>query len=224
MIDLVKRLEPKNIEDITALLALFRPGPLGSGMIDDFINRKKGKVEIQYLHPQLEPILRDTYGVIVYQEQVMQIASALAGFSLGQADILRKAMGKKVKEIMKKQNQLFLKGAVKNGIDRKKAQEIFDLIAYFAGYGFNKSHSVSYAFISYQTAYLKAHYPVEYMAALLTSIMQNTDKVVKYIKECQNINLKILPPDINESLIDFTVVDRDAIRFGLVLFLIFAGE
>jgi DNA polymerase-3 subunit alpha len=215
MIDLVKRLEPKNIEDITALLALFRPGPLGSGMIDDFINRKKGKVEIKYLHPQLEPILRDTYGVIVYQEQVMQIASELAGFSLGQADILRKAMGKKVKEIMKKQNQLFLKGAVKNGIDKKTAQEIFDLIAYFAGYGFNKSHSVSYAFISYQTAYLKAHYPVEYMAALLTSIMQNTDKVVKYIKECQNINLKILPPDINESLIDFTVVDRDAIRFGL---------
>jgi DNA polymerase-3 subunit alpha len=215
MIDLVKRLEPKNIEDITALLALFRPGPLGSGMIDDFINRKKGKIEIKYLHPQLEPILRDTYGVIVYQEQVMQIASELAGFSLGQADILRKAMGKKVKEIMKKQNQLFLKGAVKNGIDKKTAQEIFDLIAYFAGYGFNKSHSVSYAFISYQTAYLKAHYPVEYMAALLTSIMQNTDKVVKYIKECQNINLKILPPDINESLIDFTVVDRDAIRFGL---------
>jgi DNA polymerase-3 subunit alpha len=215
MIDLVKRLEPKNIEDITALLALFRPGPLGSGMIDDFINRKKGKVEIKYLHPQLEPILRDTYGVIVYQEQVMQIASELAGFSLGQADILRKAMGKKVKEIMKKQNQLFLKGAVKNGIDKETAQEIFDLIAYFAGYGFNKSHSVSYAFISYQTAYLKAHYPVEYMAALLTSIMQNTDKVVKYIKECQNINLKILPPDINESLVDFTVVDRDTIRFGL---------
>jgi DNA polymerase III subunit alpha len=215
MIDLVKRLEPKNIEDVTALLALFRPGPLGSGMIDDFINRKKGKVEIKYLNPQLEPILRDTYGVIVYQEQVMQIASELAGFSLGQADILRKAMGKKVKEIMKKQNQLFLKGAVKNGINKEIAQEIFDLIAYFAGYGFNKSHSVSYAFISYQTAYLKAHYKVEYMAALLTSIMQNTDKVVKYIKECQNINLKILPPDINESLIDFTVVDRGAIRFGL---------
>jgi DNA polymerase-3 subunit alpha len=215
MIDLVKRLEPKNIEDITALLALFRPGPLGSGMIDDFIDRKKGKVEIKYIHPRLEPILRDTYGVIVYQEQVMQIASELAGFTLGQADILRKAMGKKVKEIMKKQNQLFLKGAVKNGIDKKTAQEIFDLIAYFAGYGFNKSHSVSYAFISYQTAYLKAHYPVEYMAALLTSIMQNTDKVVKYIKECQNIKLKILPPDINESLTDFTVVDKETIRFGL---------
>jgi len=215
MIDLVKRLEPKNIEDITALLALFRPGPLGSGMIDDFINRKKGKIEIKYLHPSLEPILRDTYGVIVYQEQVMQVASQLAGFSLGQADILRKAMGKKEKEVMKKQHQLFIKGAVKNNIDKGTANEIYDLIAYFAGYGFNKSHSVSYAFISYQTAYLKAHYPVEYMAALLTSIMQNTDKVVKYIKECQNINLKILPPDINESLIDFTVVDREKIRFGL---------
>jgi DNA polymerase III subunit alpha len=215
MIDLVKRMEPKNIEDVTALLALFRPGPLGSGMIDDFINRKKGKVKIKFLHPKLEPILRDTYGVIVYQEQVMQIASQLAGFSLGQADILRKAMGKKKKDVMKKQHQLFIDGSDKNGIDRKTAEEIYDLIAYFAGYGFNKSHSVSYAFISYQTAYLKSHYPVEYMAALLTSIMQNTDKVVKYIKECQNINLKILPPDINESLVDFTVVDKKAIRFGL---------
>ncbi|MDD4287999.1 MAG: DNA polymerase III subunit alpha [Atribacterota bacterium] len=215
MIDLVKRLEPRNIEDITALIALFRPGPLGSNMIDDFIDRKKGNSEIKYIHPSLEPILRDTYGVIVYQEQVMQIASQLAGFSLGQADILRKAMGKKKKEVMKKQQQLFIEGAVKNEIERQTASEIFDLIAYFAGYGFNKSHSVSYAFISYQTAYLKAHYPVEFMAALLTSIMQNTDKVVKYIKECQNMGLKILPPDINESLIDFTVVDKDAIRFGL---------
>lgn len=215
MVDLVKRMEAESIEDITALLALFRPGPLGSGMIDDFINRKKGKVEIKYLHPKLEPILRDTYGVIVYQEQVMQIASQLAGYSLGQADILRKAMGKKIKEVMKKQQKQFIEGSVKNGIDKKTAEEIYDLIAYFAGYGFNKSHSVSYAFLSYQTAYLKAHYPVEFMAALLTSIMQNTDKVVKYIKECQNMGLKILPPDINESLIDFTVVDDKTIRFGL---------
>lgn len=215
MVDLVKKMEAKNIEDITALLALFRPGPLGSGMIDDFINRKKGKVEITYLHPKLEPILRDTYGVIVYQEQVMQIASQLAGYSLGQADILRKAMGKKIKEVMKKQQKQFIEGAVKNGIEKKTADEIYDLIAYFAGYGFNKSHSVSYAFLSYQTAYLKVNYPVEFMAALLTSIMQNTDKVVKYIKECQNMGLKILPPDINESLIDFTVVDDQTIRFGL---------
>ena len=167
------------------------------------------------MHPKLEPILRDTYGVIVYQEQVMQIASQLAGYSLGQADILRKAMGKKIKEVMKKQQKQFIEGSVKNGIDKKTAEEIYDLIAYFAGYGFNKSHSVSYAFLSYQTAYLKAHYPVEFMAALLTSIMQNTDKVVKYIKECQNMGLKILPPDINESLIDFTVVDDKTIRFGL---------
>lgn len=215
MTDLVKRMEPKNIEDITALLALFRPGPLGSGMIDDFINRKKGKVEIQYLHPKLEPILKDTYGVIVYQEQVMQIASQLAGYSLGEADILRKAMGKKIKEVMAKQQEQFTEGALKNGIDKKTANDIYDLIAYFADYGFNKSHSVSYAFLSYQTAYLKAHYPVEYMAALLTSIMQFTDKVVKYIKECQSMGLKILPPDINESLIDFTVVDNETIRFGL---------
>ncbi len=215
MMELVKRMEPKNIEDITALLALFRPGPLGSGMIDDFINRKKGKIEIKYLHPKLEQVLHDTYGVIVYQEQVMQIASLLAGYSLGEADILRKAMGKKKKEVMKKQHQQFIQGAVKNGIDAKTAEEIYDLISFFAGYGFNKSHSVSYAFVSYQTAYLKTHYPVEYMAALLTSIMQNTDKVVKYIKECQNMNLKILPPDINESLVDFTVVDRKKIRFGL---------
>ncbi len=215
MTDLVKRMEPQNIEDITALLALFRPGPLGSGMIDDFINRKKGKVEIQYLHPKLEPILKDTYGVIVYQEQVMQIASQLAGYSLGQADILRKAMGKKIEDVMKKQQKQFIEGATKNGIDKKTAEEIYDLIAYFAGYGFNKSHSVSYAFLSYQTAYLKAHYPVEYMAALLTSIMQNTDKVVKYIKECQSMGLKILAPDINESLIDFTVVNEETIRFGL---------
>jgi len=215
MVDLVKRLEPENIEDITALLALYRPGPLGSGMIDDFINRKKGKVEIKYLHPLLESILKDTYGVIVYQEQVMQIASRLAGYSLGEADILRKAMGKKIKEVMKKQQKQFIEGAIQNGIAKKTAEEIYDLIAYFAGYGFNKSHSVSYAFLSYQTAYLKAHYPVEYMAALLTSIMQNTDKVVKYIKECQIMGLEILPPDINESLIDFTVVNKTTIRFGL---------
>lgn len=215
MVDLVKRLEPENIEDITALLALYRPGPLGSGMIDDFINRKKGKVEIKYLHPLLESILKDTYGVIVYQEQVMQIASQLAGYSLGEADILRKAMGKKIKEVMKKQQKQFIEGAIQNGIAKKTAEEIYDLIAYFAGYGFNKSHSVSYAFLSYQTAYLKAHYPVEYMAALLTSIMQNTDKVVKYIKECQIMGLEILPPDINESLIDFTVVNKTTIRFGL---------
>jgi len=216
MRDLVKRLKPENIEDITALLALYRPGPLGSGMIEDFINRKKGTIEIKYIHPQLESILKETYGVIVYQEQVMKIASKLAGFTLGQADILRKAMGKKQKGVMEKQRELFIKGAQKNNIKKNTAAEIFDLIAYFAGYGFNKSHSVSYAFISYQTAYLKNHYTIEYMASLLTSIMGNNDKVALYIKECRNVNIKILPPDINQSLVNFTVVgEGKAIRFGL---------
>lgn len=215
MRDLVKRLKPENIEDITALLALYRPGPLGSGMIEDFINRKRGAIEIKYSHPQLESILKETYGVIVYQEQVMKIASELAGFSLGQADILRKAMGKKQKGVMEKQRELFIKGAQKNNIKKNTAAEIFDLIAYFAGYGFNKSHSVSYAFISYQTAYLKTHYSIEYMASLLTSIMGNNDKVALYIKECRNTNIKILPPDINQSLVNFTVVGGKAIRFGL---------
>ena len=216
MRDLVKRLKPENIEDITALLALYRPGPLGSGMIEDFINRKKGMIEIKYIHPQLESILKETYGVIVYQEQVMKIASKLAGFTLGQADILRKAMGKKQKGVMEKQRELFIKGAQKNNIKKNTAAEIFDLIAYFAGYGFNKSHSVSYAFISYQTAYLKNHYTIEYMASLLTSIMGNNDKVALYIKECRNVNIKILPPDINQSLVNFTVVgEGKAIRFGL---------
>ena len=215
MRDLVKRLIPENIEDITALLALYRPGPLGSGMIEDFINRKKGIVKIKYLHPRLESILKETYGVIVYQEQVMKIASELAGFTLGQADILRKAMGKKQKGVMEKQRELFIKGAQKNNIQKNIAAEISDLIAYFAGYGFNKSHSVSYAFISYQTAYLKTHYTVEYMASLLTSIMGNNDKVALYIKECRNMSIEILPPDINQSLVNFTVVGGKAIRFGL---------
>ncbi len=215
MRDLVKRLKPESIEDITALLALYRPGPLGSGMIEDFINRKKGIVKIKYPHPKLESILKETYGVIVYQEQVMKIASELAGFTLGQADILRKAMGKKQKGVMEKQRELFIKGAQKNNIGKSTAAEISDLIAYFAGYGFNKSHSVSYAFISYQTAYLKTHYTVEYMASLLTSIMGNNDKVAAYIKECRNMNINILPPDINQSLVNFTVVGEKAIRFGL---------
>ena len=215
MRDLVKRLKPENIDDITALLALYRPGPLGSGMIEDFINRKKGEIKIKYPHPRLEPILKETYGVIVYQEQVMKVASELAGFSLGQADILRKAMGKKQKKVMEKQRELFIKGAQKNNINKNTAAEIFDLIAYFAGYGFNKSHSVSYAFISYQTAYLKQNYPVEYMASLLTSIMGNNDKIPLYIRECQNMEIQILPPDINQSLVNFTVVGDKSIRFGM---------
>ncbi|MEA2021232.1 MAG: DNA polymerase III subunit alpha, partial [Candidatus Caldatribacteriota bacterium] len=166
-------------------------------------------------HPRLEPILKETYGVIVYQEQVMKVASELAGFSLGQADILRKAMGKKQKKVMEKQRELFIKGAQKNKIKKNIAAEVFDLIAYFAGYGFNKSHSVSYAYISYQTAYLKKNYPVEYMASLLTSIMGNSDKISLYIRECQNMGIQILPPEINQSLVNFTVVGNKSIRFGM---------
>jgi len=215
MRDLVKRLKPENMDDITALLALYRPGPLGSGMIEDFISGKRGEVKIKYPHPRLEPILKETYGVIVYQEQVMKVASELAGFSLGQADILRKAMGKKQKNVMEKQRELFIKGAQKNKIKKNIAAEVFDLIAYFAGYGFNKSHSVSYAYISYQTAYLKKNYPVEYMASLLTSIMGNSDKISLYIRECQNMGIQILPPEINQSLVNFTVVGNKSIRFGM---------
>jgi len=195
--------------------------------VDDFIKRKKGSTKTVYDLPQLEPILKDTYGVIVYQEQVMQIARTLAGYSLGGADLLRRAMGKKDPEVMKKEKVPFLEGAKKQGIDLKKAEAIFDLMAKFAEYGFNKSHSAAYALISYQTAFLKAHYPVEYMAALLTSEVQDTDKVVKYIYEARQMGITILPPDVNESRWDFTVVDAHeretvepgstigSIRFGL---------
>jgi DNA polymerase III subunit alpha len=227
MRDIVIKLKPSVFEDLIALVALYRPGPLGSGMVDDFIKRKKGSTKITYELPQLEPILKDTYGVIVYQEQVMQISRTLAGYSLGGADLLRRAMGKKDPEVMAKEKVPFLKGAEKLGIDPKKAGAIFDLMAKFAEYGFNKSHSAAYALITYQTAYLKAHYPVEYMSALLTSEVQDTDKVVKYIYESRQMGINILPPDVNESRWDFTVVeahDRDniepgstigSVRFGL---------
>jgi DNA polymerase-3 subunit alpha len=227
MRDIVIKMKPQCFEDLIALVALYRPGPLGSGMVDDFIKRKKGATRITYELPQLEPILKDTYGVIVYQEQVMQISRTLAGYSLGQADLLRRAMGKKDPEVMAKEKVPFLDGAKKQGIDVKKAEAIFDLMAKFAEYGFNKSHSAAYALISYQTAYLKAHYPVDYMAALLTSEVQDTDKVVKYIYEARQMGINILPPDVNESRSDFTVVeahDREnvepgstigSIRFGL---------
>jgi DNA polymerase III subunit alpha len=227
MRDIVIKMKPNVFEDLIALVALYRPGPLGSGMVDDFIKRKKGSTKITYELPQLEPILKDTYGVIVYQEQVMQIARTLAGYSLGGADLLRRAMGKKDPEVMAKEKVPFLKGAEKLGINLKKAEAIFDLMAKFAEYGFNKSHSAAYALITYQTAYLKAHFPVEYMAALLTSEVQDTDKVVKYIHESRQMGIEILPPDVNESRWDFTVVeahDREniepgssigSIRFGL---------
>jgi len=216
MRDLLKKLMPERFEDLIALLALYRPGPIGSGMLDDFMKRKHGQVPIKYEHPKLEPILKETYGIMVYQEQIMQIASALAGFSLAQADILRKAMGKKIPEVMEKQRNNFTHGCLKNGIKESTATKIFDLIEYFSGYGFNKSHSTAYALISYRTAYLKANYPVEFMTALLTSERDNTDKIVTYVNEAQQMGLKVLPPDINESDVLFKVEDESSIRFGLL--------
>lgn len=214
MRDLIMRMEPTQFEDIIALLALYRPGPLGSGMTDDFIKGKKGKSKIHYELPQLEPILKETYGVILYQEQVMKIANVLACFSLGEADLLRRAMGKKKTEEMAAQKNLFITRAIANAIPEKKAEKIFDLMEYFGGYGFNKSHSAAYALITFQTAYLKCHFPNQFMAALLTSEKGNSDKIVRYITECRRMGILILPPDVNESERDFTVVDK-GIRFGL---------
>jgi DNA polymerase-3 subunit alpha len=212
---ILRELRPEVFEDVIALVALYRPGPLGSGMVEDFIRRKHGRTEVQYLHPALKPILRDTYGVILYQEQVMRIASDLAGFSLGEADLLRRAMGKKKPDIIAGLRQQFLDGATARGVDPAVASQIFELMAYFAGYGFNKSHSAAYALIAYQTAYLKANYPVEFMTALLTSVKDNAEKVGAYVEECRALGLEVLPPDVNESRRDFTVVDGQRIRFGL---------
>lgn len=214
MRDLLKKLKPEEFSDIVALIALYRPGPMGSGMTDDFIRRKHGLIPIKYLHPQLEPILKDTYGVILYQEQVIRIAHELAGFSLSKADLLRQAMGKKISVLLDQQRKEFVEGAIKNEISKSIANKIFDLISHFAGYGFNKSHSSAYASISYQTAYLKVNYPLYYMTALLTSEMNNTDKLVRYIEVTKRMEIEILPPDINESERDFTVAG-DKIRFGL---------
>ncbi len=214
MRNLLMRIKPECFEDVVAILALYRPGPLESGMVEDFIKRKRDPSQITYDPPSLEPLLKETYGVIVYQEQVMAIANRLAGFSLGQADLLRRAMGKKKPEEMEKQKALFIAGAKNNQLPEKKAEKLFDLMAYFAGYGFNKSHSAAYALVTYQTAFLKAHYPTEFMAALLTSEMGNADKMVGYFTECRDLNIRVLPPDVNESQKDFTVVDG-GIRFGL---------
>ena len=214
MKELLVKLKPNCFEDVIAICALYRPGPLGSGMVDDFIQRKHGRKKITYDFPQLEPILKDTYGVIVYQEQVMLIAQVLAKYSLGGADLLRRAMGKKKAEEMAKQKEIFLKGAKENKLDPKKAEGVFDLMEKFAAYGFNKSHSAAYALVAYHTAYLKAHYPVEFMAALLTEDMENTDKVIKNISEVRSMGIEVLPPDINASDRSFTVHDK-AIRFGL---------
>src|SRR5260221_235461 len=214
MRDILRRYQPTRIEDLTALNALYRPGPIQGGMIDDFINRKQGKTKVSYELPQLKDILEETYGVILYQEQVMQIANRLASFSLGEADILRRAMGKKKKEEMAAQRAKFMTGCAANKIPEKKAERIFNLMEEFAGYGFNKSHSCAYALLAYQTAFLKTHYPVEFMAALLTSEAGNTEKVVKYINEARGMSISILPPDVNESDLYFTPVG-ESIRFGL---------
>ena len=213
MRDLLRQLRPNCIEDIVALVAMYRPGPMEQ--IPKFIERKHGRSKVEYEHPLMEAILKETYGIMVYQEQVMRIASDLAGFSLGEADILRRAMGKKSAELMAEQRKKFVDGAIKRGVTEKKADKIFGLMEQFAGYGFNKSHAAAYAIIAYQTAYLKANYPVEFMAALLTSETNDTDKIVKYIEECRTMGIEVLPPDVNESSSDFTVVE-DKIRFGLV--------
>lgn len=212
--EMTVKIRPNCFEDLVAILALYRPGPLDSGMAEEYIKRKHGKEKIKYLHPLLEPILKDTYGVIVYQEQVMQIVQVLAGYSMGDADILRRAMGKKDPEEMAAQRERFVSGAKAKKIEEKRATEIFDQMETFARYGFNKSHSAAYALVSYQTAYLKTHYPVEFMAALMTSEMGDTDKIIKNLAECRDKGIEVLAPDINESRSDFTPVG-DKIRFGL---------
>ena len=214
MRELLRKAKPERLDDLIALNALYRPGPLKSGMVDDFISRKQGKTEVKYELPQLAPILGDTYGVIAYQEQVMRIAAVLAGFSMGQSDVLRKAMGKKDPKVMAKQREAFMDGARKNGVNEKKATKIFDLMEFFAGYGFNKSHSTTYAWVAYQTGYLKANYPWHFMSALLTIEAANTDKLAMYLGECRDLGIPILPPDINTSQLPFTV-EKDGVRFGL---------
>lgn len=217
MRDLVKRLQPDHFDDLVAILALYRPGPLQSGMVDDFITRKHGRQHgpIDYLHPDLEPVLRATYGVILYQEQVMQIAQVLAGYSLGGADLLRRAMGKKKPEEMAKQRSVFVSGSTEKGYEAQRASEIFDLIEKFAGYGFNKSHSAAYALIAYRTAWLKAHYPEAFMAAVLTADMDNTDKLVLLKDDCGKLGIELRPPGVNVSEYGFTVAGKGAIAYGL---------
>lgn len=220
MKELIKRLQPDSLEDMIALVALFRPGPLQSGMVDDFINRKHGRAELSYPHPDyqhewLKPVLEPTYGIILYQEQVMQIAQVLAGYTLGQADMLRRAMGKKKPEEMAKQRSGFMEGCANNGIDKDLAGNIFDLVEKFAGYGFNKSHSAAYGLVSYQTAWLKAHYPASFMAAVISTEMDNLDKVVPLIEECRRMQLTVTPPDVNQGEYRFSVNDQGQVVYGL---------
>src|SRR6187401_1319427 len=214
MREILRRAKPQRLEDLIAMNALYRPGPLKGGMVDDYINRKAGRSEVKYELAALEPILADTYGVIAYQEQVMRMASVLAGFTMGQSDVLRKAMGKKDPKVMAKQREAFMSGALSKGVSEKKASKIFELMEFFAGYGFNKSHSTAYAFLAYQTAYLKANYPRHFAAALLTIEAANTDKLAVYIAESRERGIAVLPPDLNESQLHFTVVP-EGVRFGL---------
>jgi DNA polymerase III subunit alpha len=217
MRDLLRKSCPVCFEDIISILALYRPGPMGSGMLEDYVQRKKGEAEVSFPHVKLGEVLKETYGMIVYQEQVMQTASVLAGFSMAQADNLRRAMSKKKVDVMLKMREAFVSGcAATNGIEEKEANELFDLIDYFSGYGFNKSHSAAYALVSYQTAYLKANYPVEFMCSLLTCERDNTDKVVEYVKECAQMGIAVLSPSVNESMLEFSVIDERRIRFGLL--------
>src|SRR6266446_1970483 len=216
MRDILRKAKPQTLEDLIALNALYRPGPLRSGMVDDWIARKQGKTEVTYELPQLEAVLSDTYGVIAYQEQVMRISNVLAGFTLGEADVLRKAMGKKNPDVMQAQRATFVAGAKNNGVNEKKAGQIFDLMEHFAGYGFPKAHSTAYAFLAYQTAYLKANYPWHFAASLLTFEAQNTDKLALYLGECRDRGVPVLPPDINESHLRFTVEPGKGVRYGLV--------
>ncbi|NJN46076.1 MAG: DNA polymerase III subunit alpha [Candidatus Competibacteraceae bacterium] len=215
MKDLIRRLQPDCFEDVVALMALFRPGPLQSGMVDDFIDRKHGRAKVEYPHPDLAPILKPTYGVILYQEQVMQIAQVLANYTLGGADLLRRAMGKKKPEEMAKQRSIFSQGAEERGVKAETATYIFDLMEKFAGYGFNRSHSAAYALVAYQTAWLKSHYPAAFMAAVLSSDMDKTDKVVVFIEECRKLELTVTPPNINVSDYRFTVDEHGQIVYGL---------
>jgi DNA polymerase-3 subunit alpha len=214
MRDTLRKAKPQCLEDLIALNALYRPGPLRGGVVDDYINRKHGRVEIKYDVSQMEPVLKETYGVIAYQEQVMRLASELAGFSLGQADELRRAMGKKDAAKMQAQRDAFMSGCRKNGIPDKKSNKIFEFIEFFAGYGFNKSHSTTYALLAYQTAYLKANYPQHFMAALLTIESQSSDKIALYLAECRELGVPVLPPDVNRSSLAFTV-EPGGVRFGL---------
>ena len=215
MRELLRRLRPTCFEDIIAVLALYRPGPMGSGMHEVFADCKNGRRKVEYPHDDLIPILKNTYGVIVFQEQVMQIAQAMSGYSLGEADLLRRAMGKKKAEEMERQQVRFVEGAVERGYDKAKAEEVFELLAKFAQYGFNKSHTAAYALVSYQTAWLKAHHRPYFAASLLSIESSNADKVLQYIQDARDNGVEVLPPDVNESHLKFRVVDGKRVRFGL---------